>query len=184
MKDAPVYILAGGKSSRMGEDKGLMSLFGKPMVAYVIEAAQHISSDINLVTSNADYAQFNLPLISDRHDNKGPLSGIHAALSASDTDYNFVIPCDVPYVKPGLLKFLLYQADGYDITIPRHDNRIHPLMGVYRKECLSVIEKNISVNSLKVSNIFDQLIVNIVETDEFDPINFKNLNSKKDIVPF
>lgn len=181
MDQLSIIILAGGKSSRMGEDKGLMSLFGKPMISYVIDRARELTSNIIIVSNNPDYNKFELPVIEDIHPNKGPLGGIYSGLKASKSNINIILSCDIPYIKSGLIKYLLYQSEGYDVTVPLHDERVHPLIGVYTKDCLPVIERNITLGKLKVTDSFKGLNINIIEANEFDEIEFKNLNSKQDI---
>ncbi|MCB9224195.1 MAG: molybdenum cofactor guanylyltransferase [Crocinitomicaceae bacterium] len=183
MEDLTVIILAGGKSSRMGEDKGLMTLFGKPMVEYVIDNAKEVSEDIIIVSNNNNYKKFGFPVIKDKFPDKGPLGGIYTGLLNSNSETNIILSCDIPYIKSGLIKFLFYQSDGYDITIPIHQERIHPLIGIYKKNCVKTFEKNLQIGQLKVTKAFGDLITNIVEADEFDEIEFKNLNSKLDIPP-
>lgn len=183
MEDMGVIILAGGKSSRMGEDKGLMSLFGRSMISYVLEKALEISSEIIIVTDNTNYKKFGQKVIKDTYKEKGPLSGIYSGLKASDFDKNLILSCDIPYLKIGLLHFLIYQSEGFDITVPIHSERIHPLIGIYSKRCLDHFENAIKEGNLKITNTFKNLNVNIVNADEFDDIEFKNLNSKNDIIP-
>jgi molybdopterin-guanine dinucleotide biosynthesis protein A len=183
MEQINVIILAGGKSSRMGEDKGLMTLFGKPMIGYVIDRARELTSDILIVSNNEDYQRFGLQVVKDEIPDKGPLGGIYSGLKASKSTMNIILSCDVPYIKTGLLKYLLYQSEGYDVTVPIHEERIHPLIGIYSKNILPSIERNIITGKLKVTDAFKGLKLNVVEANEFDEIEFKNLNSKQDIIP-
>jgi len=183
MQDIGVIILAGGKSSRMGEDKGLMVLFGKPMIEYILDIADQISTDIVIVANNEEYNRYDYPTFPDIYPEKGPLGGLHAGLTKSKHEINIVLSCDVPYVKPELLQFLLTESTNHDITIPLFEDRTHQLIGVYKKTCLPTFEKSIMMDELKISSIFSQLEVNVVDCNEFDKINFKNLNSKRDISP-
>ncbi|MBD3636321.1 MAG: molybdenum cofactor guanylyltransferase [Crocinitomicaceae bacterium] len=178
-----MIILAGGKSSRMGEDKGLMALFGKPMIAYVLDKAKEISEDIIIVSDNDNYKKFGYKVVRDLYKGLGPLSGILSGLTKSDHAANLILSCDIPYIKSGLLNYLIEHSEGYDITVPVHKERIHPLIGVYHKSCIDTIEKNIKMGKLKITDIFDHFNVHFVETDQFEDIEFKNLNSKKDILP-
>jgi molybdopterin-guanine dinucleotide biosynthesis protein A len=183
MEGIGVIILAGGKSSRMGEDKGLMTLFGKPMITYVIDAVKEVSTNITIITNNKKYAIFGYPLVKDVIPEKGPLGGIYSGLKASPYEYNIVLSCDIPYIKPALLKYLLLQSEEFDITIAKHLDRFHPLIGIYSKNCLPVISSNLVKGKLKLTALFDELDTNVIETDEFDEIGFRNLNTKQDIHP-
>ncbi len=78
-------ILAGGKSSRMGEDKGLVLLNGKPMIQYVIEALKGVVSDIIIISNNASYNKFGIPVYPDIIKDKGPVGGIFTGLHHSKT---------------------------------------------------------------------------------------------------
>lgn len=185
MEDLSVIILAGGKSSRMGEDKGLMSLFGRPMIGYILDRAKELSNNIIIVAENSNYKQFEgVRLVKDIYKDHGPLGGIYTGLTKSETKKNLVLSCDVPYVRAGLLKFMLYQQEGFDATIPSHDGRIHPLIGVYNQSCLEILEKRLRSGQLKITDAFTELNVNIVDANEFDAVEFKNLNSKRDIISF
>jgi molybdopterin-guanine dinucleotide biosynthesis protein A len=181
MVDFSVSILAGGKSSRMGEDKGLMSLFGKPMIQYVIDEARTLNRPIQIISNNSNYNKFDLPVFKDNFEEKGPLSGIYSALLNSDKKYNLIICCDVPYAKAALFKYILSKCEGYEVTLPSKDNRIHPLIGVYQKSLLPHFENEIRNSRLKVLDAVQDLNGQIVDAGNFEKINFKNLNSKSDL---
>ena len=100
-------ILAGGKSSRMGEDKGLVLLNGKPMIQYVIEALKEVVSDIIIISNNASYNKFRVPVYSDIIKDKGPVGGIYTGLYHSTTELNFCISCDVPMISSDFIFWLL-----------------------------------------------------------------------------
>ena len=176
-----IIILAGGKSSRMGEDKGLISLYEKPMVEHVLDVAKKISNQIIIISNNANYGKFGFPVYRDTFKEKGPLAGIYEGLSKSSTEKNVVLSCDVPYIKTELLTFLIENSDNNDITIPVHGDRVHPLIGVYSKNCILVLEAQIKAGQLKVTDSFDNLVVNYVKVDQFDALMFKNINSKRDL---
>ncbi|MEX1000689.1 MAG: molybdenum cofactor guanylyltransferase [Crocinitomicaceae bacterium] len=184
MSSIGAIILAGGKSSRMGEDKGLMSLFGKPMIAYVIDEVMKITTSIKIIANHPQYKSFGFPVYPDFFKDKGPLGGIHAGLKVSEHEKNILVSCDLPYLQHSLLKHLIFHSEGFDVTVPVQQEQIHPLIGVYQKTGLPMIEEQIKTSDLKVSNLLKKLNVNLIDTKEFDPINFKNVNSKKDIVGF
>lgn len=181
MKKVTVIILAGGKSSRMGEDKGLMSLYGKPMVEYVIDLAREISDEIIISSNNSNYKKFGFPVWKDRYKDCGPLAGIHEGLKRSETENNFVISCDTPYVKPELYHFLELQSEDCDVVVPIKEERIHPLLGIYKKSCLPVIEQHLNKGRFKIIDCFDKLEVNYVNADKFETQIFRNINSKSDL---
>lgn len=181
MIDFGISILAGGKSSRMGEDKGLMSLFGKPMIEYVIDEAKTLGKPIQIISNNSNYKKFELPVFKDKFEEKGPLSGIYSALYNSKKEYNLILSCDVPYAKVELFNFILSKCEGYEVTLPSKEERIHPLIGVYQKSLIPHFEREINNSRLKVLDAIQNLNGQIVDASEFEKINFKNLNSRRDI---
>jgi molybdopterin-guanine dinucleotide biosynthesis protein A len=176
-----VLILAGGKSTRMGQDKGLMEFNGKPMVAHVIDAAKKISDQIILVANKEAYNQFGLPVVKDEVFEKGPLGGIYSGLKKSDTDYNLVLSCDIPFIHQGVLEFLVESSTGNDVTVASQAGKTHPLIGVYRKTCLPVIKNHLQADKLKLMLLFEEVKTRFVEMDDFLSSNFKNINSKEDL---
>jgi molybdenum cofactor guanylyltransferase len=91
------YILAGGKSSRMGTDKALLELAGKPLIRHAVKKLRRVCMDVRILSSNpalADYA----PLVPDLHPNTGPIGGIEAALAHSIFNWNLILPVDIPFL--------------------------------------------------------------------------------------
>jgi molybdenum cofactor guanylyltransferase len=130
------YVLAGGKSSRMGQDKGLMRFGSRALVEYSIFALSGLADKIYLVTANREYEQFHLPLVEDTLKEVGPAGGILTALQHTDTDCNIVLSCDMPFMQNRLIQSLLDQIEDASICIYRHENFIEPLCGIYRKKAL------------------------------------------------
>ena len=98
-KNIPVYILCGGKSSRMKSEKGLVNFRGKPFVQHIIETVEKITDEIYLVTKNEEYQKFDLPLIQDVYKGQGPLAGIHAALNHTAADAPATPPINAMGIK-------------------------------------------------------------------------------------
>ena len=102
-----VFILCGGKSSRMQSEKGLMLFQGKPFIEYIIEAALPISSEIQLVTNTANYDYLPYQKIKDIELDKGPIGGIYSALVHSESELNLILSCDIPLISTELLTALI-----------------------------------------------------------------------------
>ena len=109
MKDKiTAFILAGGKSQRMGTDKGLLPLAGKPFVSHICEAVKSIvGENIVIVSSNADYDFLGYKRIEDLVSDKGPVGGIYTALQYSRAKLNFILSVDAPLVSAELLLWIL-----------------------------------------------------------------------------
>ncbi len=134
-----VAILAGGASSRMGMEKGLVNLAGKPMILHVVEACRIVTDDV-LVVAGSDNVQAYaerlagiVEVVPDAEaEFKSPLVGAYTAFSHRKEGYVLLLPCDVPLVKPVVLSFLRSLADGWDAVVPRWPNSyIEPLVAVY-----------------------------------------------------
>jgi len=183
IKNISAFILAGGQSSRMGQDKGLMPFNGKLMIEHSIDTLKTIVIDIFIVSNNPIYNQFNLPLLSDITPNKGPAGGIYTALSHSKTEHNLILSCDTPFVNQQLIQYLLDRHESFDITIPKINEKKHPLIGIYNKTCKSFYKKSIEDNTLKLDLINQQLKYNVVTIDPliFSPKLFHNINTPQDL---
>lgn len=179
--DIGAIILAGGKSSRMGSDKGLMVWNGKPMIAHVIHATQKITSDILVVTNNEEYTQFGLPVFPDEQTDKGPLAGLLSGLRKTKYEYNLVLSCDIPGIQPEVLNYLFASCSGYDITLLRVKDDVHPLIGVYRTTCIPIIESQLQNGQLRLKDLFKLVQTQILSGEQFDQQNFRNLNSPEDL---
>jgi len=90
MPEVTAFILAGGKSTRMGVDKAFAGLDGRTLLARALQLARSVASDVRIVGNKAKFARFG-PVVEDMFPNCGPLGGIHAALRASATDLNLVL---------------------------------------------------------------------------------------------
>lgn len=151
------------------------------MVQHIIDTAKKISNNIILVANNDAYSQFGLPVFKDKYLEAGPLSGIYSGLKKSAFDYNLVLSCDIPFIHEGVLEFLLDSCTGYDVTVAQSEGKIHPLVGIYRKSCLPVIQNHLDVKKFKVTGIFEHLKVRELEMDDFLPENFRNINTPDDL---
>ncbi|SFD04727.1 molybdenum cofactor guanylyltransferase [Algibacter pectinivorans] len=134
-KNITGIILAGGKSSRMGTDKGFLLLNNKPFVQYSIDALSPLVSEIIIVSDNADYDVFGLKRITDITKNAGPVAGICSGLKASSTDYNLILSCDIPLINTQILEKLIDNIDDYHEIIQVESNgKSMPLIALYKKD--------------------------------------------------
>ncbi len=142
-------ILAGGTSSRMGIDKGLLSLTGKPMIFYVIEACSIITDDVFVVVGKENLERYvekladSVEVVPDVDVGfKSPLVGAYTALSHRGEGHVLLLPCDTPLVKIAVLSFLVEVAEGWDAVVPRWPNGyIEPLVAVYDASKASLAAK-------------------------------------------
>jgi molybdopterin-guanine dinucleotide biosynthesis protein A len=178
-------ILAGGKSSRMGSDKGLIPLNGKPMIEHVIDNLKKLNIPIIIISNNSEYSQFGLPVYEDEFKDKGPVAGIYTGLLHSKTDTNIVLSCDVPFASTELLKHLLENSQDSAVTLPKLNGKIHPLIGIYKTNTLPTFKehlKNDQRKLIKVCNRLNSRILDLSSNSEFnDETLFKNMNTEEDL---
>ena len=178
-------ILAGGKSSRMGRDKGVLPIKGKTMVQHVTRALSPLVDDIIIIANNNNYNDLGYPVYSDMVESRGPLSGIYTGLHHSATNKNIVVSCDVPGISAELLKYLLNNSTGYDVTIPVHNDKTEPLIGVYTKNCTGVIKHCLEMDELRVNELVNFLNHNKVDINKDLPFYnerlFVNINTPNEL---
>ena len=172
-------ILSGGKSSRMGEDKGLMLFEGKSMIEHIIKTVKPLVKDIIIISNNNEYTQFGYHVFKDIIKDKGPLAGILTGLEQSTTSKNLVLSCDTPFINEELIKLVLSYND-YDVVIPEKENRTHQLIGVYDKSCIAIIKEELANNRLKIKLVINKLDFKIVDVNHIDARVFHNINTKED----
>jgi molybdopterin-guanine dinucleotide biosynthesis protein A len=107
--DAAGFVLAGGRSSRMGEDKALVPFAGKPLVAHALGILQQAGLTASLAGGNSSLASF-APIIADCEPGRGPLGGICAALASTSKRWAVFLPVDSPLLPASLVVFLLDHA--------------------------------------------------------------------------
>ncbi len=184
-------VLAGGKGLRLGRYKALVKLNGESLVQRVVSRLSFLDSDVIIVLAEGQQPpQVNgypkLRIVADAYPDKGPLVGIYTGLLSSDSPYNLVVACDMPFLNQHLLGYMLQISAGFDVTIPRLGNMVEPLHAVYSKKCLEVIEKLLGKGGLKIDWLLSLVRVRYVEAEEidsFDPehLSFFNINTKDDL---
>lgn len=164
-------ILAGGKSSRMGTDKGLLKLGGKCMIEYQLDTLSEINVPCSISTSNKQYIQFGLPVITDQYQNIGPLGGIHAVLKRGKVERLIVLSVDAPLVSRAIVKKLIEEYESEQIVYSKCGDKEFPLIGVYHQEILPDLEAFIEAGGRSVFGFLKEQNPKIVEF----PIEMRNL---------
>ncbi len=179
----PIYILCGGKSSRMQTDKGLVNFKDKPFIQWVIDAAKNISNRIFLVTNNSDYQNFGYPLISDIYKDKGPVGGIFSALKHAQSNKIMVLSCDIPNIKSEILQnFLLNNVqENLDILMLSDQEKIYPLIGIYSKSVMDGFENAIKTDKLKLILVIKDFKFKTISVEGNLKSNLANINSKEEL---
>jgi molybdopterin-guanine dinucleotide biosynthesis protein A len=182
-------LLSGGRSSRMGQDKGLMPFLGRPLIQRILERLTTVGEQVILSTNHpADYAFLNLPSYQDIQPDCGSLGGLYTALNVAGQPLLAAVACDMPFANPALFKYeqLLLSQSGADVVIPSTPDGLEPLHAVYRREtCLPVIHSALEKGILKMVGWLPEVKVRIVLPEEvarFDPhgLAFWNLNTPEE----
>ena len=184
-----VVIQAGGQSTRMGQDKGLLQFGNYKMVEYILHQVSGMGEKNFIVSNQPDkYLEYGLPVYSDIYPNIGALGGFHTIFSFLEREYAVVLACDMPFINLDLLIHLLSLSRDYDIVVPRlnHNKFVKPFRGVYSKRCLPAVEKAFGEGHRRVISFFDDVSVRYVEKDEihiYDPDerSFINVNTPEDL---
>ena len=171
-------ILAGGKSSRMGEDKGFLKLNGKTFMSSIIAALKPIVGEIIIVSNNSEYDVFNLKRFADSMEDSGPLAGLYSGLLHSETENNIVLSCDVPLISTSVLKKLLEGAPSEAEVIQfESEGKTMPLVAMYKKKCRHHFLKLLQTNERRLRFAIDQLDVKTITLDSELGKTVRNINT-------
>jgi molybdopterin-guanine dinucleotide biosynthesis protein A len=169
-------VLAGGRSSRMGENKSLMQLNGKRMIEFSIDALRPLCSEVIISSNYLVYDFTGCEVWPDELKDQAPMVGIYSCLKKSRTDLNIILTCDMPMIQTELLKYLLENSTGTDITVPVHENgMIEPLCGIYRKSAGIVLSKCIEEGNYSMNNCIRKASYRLVSIDNGLPVFTSNL---------
>lgn len=175
------YILAGGKSSRIGEDKGLKLLAGRPMISYIIDTIATSFTEIFILSNQSSYDQFQLPIIADEIKELGPLGALYTAMKhAENEEAIFICSCDTPLIQASHIQYLVENYNAKNI-VASYNAQIHPLIGIYQTAHLPLLEKKIQQQELKMMSFIEEtatLILPFEKKFNFNP--FQNVNTPVD----
>ena len=184
-------VLAGGGGLRLGREKALENLGEISLLERVLLQLSFLDSDILLVTAKELSRPWlegypRLKVVSDIYPGKGPLGGIYTGLELSNSFYNVIVACDMPFLNRALLGYMAGVSAGYDLVVPRLKGLVEPLHAVYSKACLASIEGLLKQGVLGIRELFRLVRVRYVEAEEidrFDPehLSFFNINTRADL---
>jgi len=181
-------ILAGGKNSRIKRKKAFIQLPGGfSIIENTVAIFKRIFSEVIIITNQPErYEKFRVRTVSDLIQGKGPLGGIFTGLCFSRNEHNFFVACDMPWINPSLIKYILKKPKDYQVVIPQPKGKSEPLFARYSKSCLPVVFSHLQKERLKIRDIFKDLEVLKISPGEikrFDPKghSFLNINTEKDL---
>jgi len=184
----PIYekitgvILAGGKNSRMGSEKGLLLVEGKTMVERIIEVLKPWVSEIIIIHNGKHYMHLGYQVYSDLIPDCGPMGGIFTALTKSSNRKNLILSCDMPFISQKLLELILENSGNCDIAIPQHRKKVEPLCAIYDKVCQPKFGELLNRKELKLMEALKLFKVRqiTIPQDILKTGPFTNINTPED----
>lgn len=174
----------------MGQDKALLRLgSGSTLLEHAVGVASAVAGEVGMVGPRERYGSHAWAgeIVEDIFPDRGPLGGIHAALSSTRTDWNILLAVDLPGVTADLLRWMLDQArqTGRQVTVPSVEGGLHPLCGVYRREFKNRAEVALQAGRNKVDGCFDPDSLRVLSEEElraagFSPELFVNVNTPEE----
>ncbi|MFY9557864.1 MAG: molybdenum cofactor guanylyltransferase [Blastocatellia bacterium] len=190
MIDATGFITAGGRSSRMGEDKAWLKIGGSSMIERVIAALMPVTTSVAIIANQPGYSRLGLPVFSDENPGIGPLEAIRTGLENALTSRIVLVGCDLPFVTSDLFRFLLsienQCGQNYQTIVPIGPNgKSEPVCAIYSVESLEAVRLLIASGRRRISLLFDRVPTRLVEFEELSHLEgadlfFKNVNTRDD----
>jgi len=180
-KETVGVILAGGKSRRMGTDKAFLEIGGVPLITRVIDVLLPIFPTVVIVSKESKKFSSikGVQLIQDLFPEQHALGGIYTALSTFPGRDCFVFSCDLPFLNPSLIHFMMQQRNGYDVFLPRSRHGLEPLHALYTEKCLNLMGEQIRQKRWNLESLIHKVHCRILNPDilhTFDPEEFSFLN--------
>ncbi len=186
------YVLAGGGSTRFGQDKALVEVGGKPMLARMVELLRGAAMEAKVVAAGGKYEAFGVEIVEDRWPGEGPLGGIITALedaagSAARAEWNLILSCDMPFLTRAWLAFLCERAakSKAQVVLPYSTHGPEPLCACYRTESAGALRAAFASGVRKVTQGLQHVTTEVLDEAEwkrFDSAGrlFWNMNTQAD----
>lgn len=181
------FVLAGGKSSRMGQDKALMRLGGKLLVLRAAEILSPFVREVTLLAPPDRFSNLGLPVVADQWPDRGPLAAICTGLSSSRADWNIFLACDLPLVSRQFIQLLLQRVRSScsDAVVPRTADGWQPVSAAYHSRCRPSFERGIQEGRRSIIGLLDEVRVEVITHDEMvsaglSEVELVNVNTPED----
>ena len=178
-----LIILAGGKSSRMGTDKGLMLFNGRPMIEHITKRFKNKFQETIIVSENNNYEPYCDILIADNFKNTGPLGGIEAGLSVSNNLNNIILSCDNPLLTWEVIDYIISNYSENEIVFSKKEFT-HPFPSYFNSSIRAELITHIKNGIRKITHLEEHFNVLNLDCSRFSENNFINFNCLEDIALF
>ena len=187
MSDVSAFVLAGGRSSRMGTDKAFVEFQGRTLLKRALDLVTDITPNVYVLGSRERFSAFG-DVVEDEIPDHGPLGGVHAALRASSSDRNLILAVDMPLVTTALLQYLLREAERSEavLTVPRAAGNWQPLCAVYRRAFAVPAESALRSGHNRIDALFEETTLRMIDEEElgragFSAELFRNVNTREEL---
>ena len=180
-----VGILAGGESTRMGEDKALIRIGNERIIDRLTSELSPFHKILISAAKHGIYDDLGYPVVYDEHARTGPIEGIRRVLQEADTEYVFVCAADMPNIKKELVSYLAgYISSDYDCYVIADEDHIQPLCAIYSKAVLPVIEKLMEEGRYRLREILKRVRTRYISLEYtcFDSDTVRNINTRQDLL--
>lgn len=177
------YVLAGGRSSRMGKDKSQLKLGDTTLIGHVISAIRESVANVYIISNHSIYDNEGLPVIHDVLSGRGPAGGILSALEHSAVPFNFILSCDTPFIRPETIQAIMQVHGTFDITLPEVNGYPEPLCGIYSTTCAVEWRRRLEGGMLKLTDLiagFRSQLIPVTDLNNGNKNEFFNINSPED----
>ena len=187
MRQVSGIVLAGGGSKRLGQDKALITLGERTLIEIVLERLGRVCKDLVLSTSDADKLAFlGVRMVKDVYPQRGVLAGLYSGLKSARYPHAVAVACDMPFLSPSLLRFMILHIAGHDVVVPRLSAGLEPLHAIYARTCLEPMRESLERGELRIVDFWDRVKVRYIEEQEIDildpdKLSFFNINTPKDL---
>ena len=181
-------VQAGGRSSRMGEDKALLDLAGKPLYRHVMERLDGLGDEMFLTSNNSELLELDdVRVVPDADPGAGALNGLLTALVAARGSHVLAAACDMPFVSRELFAYMLKRMDCYDVVVPCPGGCYEPLHAVYARTAVPAVQAALSDGRKRMVSFFKEvrvLLIGDAVLKRFDPdgMVFFNINTPEDLI--
>jgi molybdopterin-guanine dinucleotide biosynthesis protein A len=173
------YVLAGGGSTRFGQDKALVKIDGKPMLTRMCELLAGTASEVNVVAAPGKYVSLGMVSVADRWPGEGPLGGIITALQHTEADapqcqWNVLVSCDMPFLTREWMAFLVQRAASSEAqaVLSESHHGLEPLCACYKTNGAAALQAVFEAGERKVTRALQQL-----KTEVLDEADWKRFDS-------
>lgn len=180
-------ILAGGESTRFPGNKCLAEVGGMPTVERAVSLFRRVVGRVIICTNCPElFFRFGCPMVGDILTERGPMTGLLSAMTASPAEWFLVAACDMPFIQEGLVRCLISVDRGEDAVVPVFGSHPQPLLALYHRRLIPLFCARISEGKKGLRFLLDEIDVAYVDerrVREQDPegTSFLNINTMGDL---